>query len=127
MCICIFHLRDGTSWIPRYRYDSFWCGIRMHWFLYAIIEICICVLNVSWFILGLIGHHVTTHFDITKSIFSMSQYFSNSFNCNCNDVSLLVIGARFFAYATKLIVALNVQRCTRILFFVTILALVQKI
>jgi hypothetical protein len=23
ICICIFHLRDGTSWIPRYMYDSF--------------------------------------------------------------------------------------------------------
>ena len=46
MCICIFHLRDGTSWIPRYTYGSFWCSIGMVWFLYVMLAVCICVLNV---------------------------------------------------------------------------------
>ena len=70
----------------------------------------VCFLNVPWFILDLFGHPVTTHFDIPRSIPAHSQYLSNLFNCACNDMSLLVIAARSSAYATELIVVLDVPK-----------------
>ena len=55
---------------------------------------CICALNVSWFILVLLGHPVIAHFVIPKSIPAHSQYLSSLFTCFCSDVNLSVIIAR---------------------------------
>ena len=111
VCICIFHLREGTSWIPRYTYDSFWCiSIETIWFQYVMLAVCISLLNVIWLILDLLGHPVTAHFDIPKLIPAHSQYLFIYFSCDCIDVSLLVTVARSFAYATKLTVDLGVPK-----------------
>ena len=82
----------------------------MGWSLYAVLMVCICVLNVYWFILDLFGHHVTTHFDIPRSIPTHSQYLSNFLSCDYSDMSLLVICARLFAYVIELIMALDAPK-----------------
>ena len=76
VCICIFHLREGTSWISRYMYGLFWCSTGMVWFLYVTLAVCNSHLNDIWFILDLLRHLVTAHFDIPRSIPTHSQYLS---------------------------------------------------
>ena len=110
VCICIFHLREGTSWIPRYTYGLFWCNTRVIWFLYVMLAVCNSLLNVIWFILDLLKHPMTAHFDIPRSIPVHSQYLSILVCCDCIDVSLLVMVARSSAYATKLTVDLDVPK-----------------
>ena len=80
--------------MPRYTYGSFWCRTGIGWFLYVIFVVCICALNVSWFILDLLGHLVIAHFVIPKSIPAHSQYLFSLFSWFCSDVSLFVIIAR---------------------------------
>ena len=41
---------------------------------------CICALNVSWFILDLLGQPVIAHFVIIRSILAHLQYLSNLFS-----------------------------------------------
>ena len=69
---------------------------------------CICALNVSWFILVLLGHPVIAHFVIPKSMPAHSQYLFSLFSCFCSDVNLFVIIARSFAYAAEFIVIFDV-------------------
>ena len=33
MCVWSFHFNEGTSWMPRYIYGSFWCRTGIDWFL----------------------------------------------------------------------------------------------
>ena len=66
--------------MPRYTYGSFWCRTGIGWFLYVMFVACIYALNVSWFILDLLGHHVIAHFVIPKSILAHSQYLSSLFS-----------------------------------------------
>ena len=71
--------------MPRHIYGSFWCRTRIGWFLYVIFVTCICILNVSWFILDLLGHPVIAHFVIPKSIPAHSQYLSSLFSWFCSN------------------------------------------
>ena len=81
------------------------------------VAICICLLNVIWFTLDLLGHPVTAHFDIPRSIPTHSQYLSIIFSCGCIDVSLLVMVAKSYAYAIELIVNLDVPKVYPYLLF----------
>ena len=50
------------------------------WFLYVMFVACICALNISWFILDLLGQPVMAHFEIPKSIPAHLQYLSSLFS-----------------------------------------------
>ena len=67
-------------------------------------------LNVMGFILDLLGHPVTTHLGIPRSIPAHSQNLFNLFSCVCNDSNLLAIAARSSAYAADEILILDVPK-----------------
>ena len=67
-------------------------------------------LNVMEFILDLLGHLVTTHLDIPRSIPAHSHNLSSLFSCICNDFSLLAIVAKSSAYVTDEIFTLDVPK-----------------
>ena len=75
-----------------------------------IVAVCICVFECYLVHFGFIWAPVTTHFDIPRFIHAYLQYLFILFSYNCSDVSLLVIVARSYAYATKLIMDLDVPK-----------------
>ena len=62
------------------------------------------------FILELLGHPVTAHLGIPRSIPAHSQKLSNLFTCVCNDFNLLVIAAKVLVYAADEILTLDVPK-----------------
>ena len=84
------------------------CHVGVGWFLYVMFVACICALNVSWFILVLLGHPIIAHFVIPKSIPAHSQYLSSLFSCFCSDVNLFVIITRSSTYVAEFIVIFDV-------------------
>jgi hypothetical protein len=67
-------------------------------------------LNVMGFILDLLGHPVTAHLDIPRSIPAHSHNLSSLLSCICNDFSLLAIVAKSSAYAADEIFTLDVPK-----------------
>jgi hypothetical protein len=67
-------------------------------------------LNVMGFILDLLGHPVTAHLGIPRSIPAHSQNLSNLLSWICNDVSLLAIAAKSSAYVADEIFTLDVPK-----------------
>ena len=65
-------------------------------------------MNVSGFVFYLFGQPVMAHFGTPRSIPAQLQYLSNLFSCVCINCRLFVITARSSAYATELIVSLDV-------------------
>ena len=51
------------------------------------------------FILDLLGHPVTAHLGISRSILAHSQNLSSLLSCICNDFNLLAIATKSSAYA----------------------------
>ena len=70
----------------------------------------ICALNAMGFIFDLLGHPVTAHLGIPRSIPAHSQNLSSLFSCICSDANLLAIAAKSSAYAADEIVTLDVPK-----------------
>ena len=85
MCVWTCHFSEGTSWMPKYTYGSFWCTISGGWFLYVMFWACIFTLNIYGFVFDLFGQPVIAHFGIPRSISAHSQYLSNLYSCVCID------------------------------------------
>ena len=62
------------------------------------------------FILDLLGHPVTAHLGIPRSIPAHSHNLFNLFSCTCNDFSLLAIAAKSSVYAADEILTLDVPK-----------------
>ena len=71
---------------------------------------CIRALNVMGFSLDLLGHPVTAHLGIPRSIPAHSQNLSSLFSCTCSDFSLLAIVAKSSTYAADEILILDVPK-----------------
>ena len=62
------------------------------------------------FVLDLLGHPVTAHLGIPRSIPAHSHNLSSLFSCVCNDSNLLAIVARSSAYAADAHLILDVPK-----------------
>ena len=99
--ICIFHLREGTSWIPRYTYDSFWCCMGMMWFLYVTLAVCNSLFNTYLVHFEFVRAPCDCTFRYSKVHTCSFIIFIYFFSYDCIDVSLLVMVARSCTYVIE--------------------------
>jgi hypothetical protein len=70
----------------------------------------ISALNVMGFSLDVLGHPITAHLGISRSIPAHLQNLSSLFTCVCSDSSLLAIAARSSVYVADEILPLDVPK-----------------
>ena len=97
--LCMFHLREGISWMPRYVYGSFCVRVGKFFVLYVMFCDWIYALNVFGLSFDLLGHPVIAYFARLRSISDHSANFCSLVIWGWTCCILLVIMAKSSAYA----------------------------